>query len=46
VPKVWDEYKSEEFTMHAMLFTTISDNPLIATSLDRVKEKVQLAHTT
>jgi hypothetical protein len=46
VPKVWDEYKSEEFTMHAMLFTTINDNPLIATSLARVKEKVQLAHTT
>jgi hypothetical protein len=27
VPKVWDEYKCEEFTMHAMLFTTINDNP-------------------
>jgi hypothetical protein len=27
VPGVWDEYKSEEFTMHAMLFTTINDNP-------------------
>jgi hypothetical protein len=27
VPKVWDDYKCEEFTMHAMLFTTINDNP-------------------
>jgi hypothetical protein len=27
VPQVWDEYKREEFTMHAMLFTTINDNP-------------------
>jgi hypothetical protein len=27
VPKVWDEYKREEFTMHARLFTTINDNP-------------------
>jgi hypothetical protein len=27
VPEVWDEYKREEFTMHAMLFTTINDNP-------------------
>jgi hypothetical protein len=27
VPKVWDEYKREEFTMHGMLFTTINDNP-------------------
>jgi hypothetical protein len=26
VPEVWDEYKREEFTMHAMLFTTINDN--------------------
>jgi hypothetical protein len=26
VPEVWDEYKHEEFTMHAMLFTTINDN--------------------
>jgi hypothetical protein len=27
VLKVWDEYKREEFTMHAMLFTTINNNP-------------------
>jgi hypothetical protein len=27
VPKVWDEYNREEFTMHGMLFTTIKDNP-------------------
>jgi hypothetical protein len=27
VPEVWDEYKREEFTMHAMLFTTINNNP-------------------
>jgi hypothetical protein len=27
VPKVWDQYKREEFTMHGMLFTTINDNP-------------------
>jgi hypothetical protein len=26
VPEVWDEYKREEFTLHAMLFTTINDN--------------------
>jgi hypothetical protein len=26
VPGVWDDYK-REFTMHGMLFTTISDNP-------------------
>jgi hypothetical protein len=26
VPEVWDEFKREEFTMHAMLFTTINDN--------------------
>jgi hypothetical protein len=26
VPKVWDEYKHEEFTMHGMLFTTINNN--------------------
>jgi len=27
VPEVWDEFKREEFTLHAMVFTTISDNP-------------------
>jgi hypothetical protein len=27
VSEVWDEYKREEFTMNAMLFTTINDNP-------------------
>jgi hypothetical protein len=27
VPEVWDEYKSGEFTMHDVLFTTINDNP-------------------
>jgi hypothetical protein len=27
VPKVWDVYKREEFTMHGILFTTINDNP-------------------
>jgi hypothetical protein len=27
VPEVSDEYKHEEFIMHAMLFTTINDNP-------------------
>jgi hypothetical protein len=27
LPEVWDEYKREEFTMHAMLFTTINNNP-------------------
>jgi hypothetical protein len=29
VLEVWDEHKCEEleFTMHAMLFTTINDNP-------------------
>jgi hypothetical protein len=27
VPEVWDEFKREEFTLHAMLFTTINDNP-------------------
>jgi hypothetical protein len=27
VPEVRDEYKREEFTMHAMLLTTINDNP-------------------
>jgi hypothetical protein len=27
VKEVWDEYKHEEFTMRAMLFTTINDNP-------------------
>jgi hypothetical protein len=26
VPKVWDEYKHEEFTMYAILFATINDN--------------------
>jgi hypothetical protein len=26
VLEVWDEFKREEFTMHAMLFTTINDN--------------------
>jgi hypothetical protein len=25
--EVWDEFKREEFTMCAMLFTTINDNP-------------------
>jgi hypothetical protein len=25
--EVWDEFKCEEFTMCAMLFTTIKDNP-------------------
>jgi hypothetical protein len=28
VLEVLDEYKCEEFTMHAMLFTTINDNPV------------------
>jgi hypothetical protein len=27
VPEVWDEFKSQEFTMQAMLFTTIIVNP-------------------
>jgi hypothetical protein len=27
VPEVWDEFKREEFTMQAMLFSTINDNP-------------------
>jgi hypothetical protein len=27
VPGFWDELKGEEFTTHAMLFTTINDNP-------------------
>jgi hypothetical protein len=27
VLEVYDEYKHEEFTMNAMLFTTINDNP-------------------
>jgi hypothetical protein len=27
VPEVWDEYKCEEFTLHAMLFTAINENP-------------------
>jgi hypothetical protein len=26
VPEVWDEFKYAEFTMHAILFTTINDN--------------------
>jgi hypothetical protein len=26
VREVWDEYKSEEFTMHGLLFTIINDN--------------------
>jgi hypothetical protein len=26
VPEVWDEYRREEFTVHAILFTTINDN--------------------
>jgi hypothetical protein len=40
--EVWDEFKLEEFTMRAMPSTTTR---LITTSLARVKEKVQLAHT-
>jgi hypothetical protein len=27
VPEAWGDFKHEEFTMHAMLFTTINDNP-------------------
>jgi hypothetical protein len=27
VKEVWDEFNREEFTLHAMLFTTINDNP-------------------
>ena len=27
VKEVWDEFDHEEFTLHAMLFTTINDNP-------------------
>jgi hypothetical protein len=27
VKEVWNEYKREEYTMHAMLFTTINGNP-------------------
>jgi hypothetical protein len=45
VPEVWDEYKHEEFTIHGVLFTTSMTTRLIATSLARVKGKVQLAHT-
>jgi hypothetical protein len=41
VKEVWDEYKLEEFTMHAMLFTTINEN-LAHHNLSR---NVQLAHT-
>jgi hypothetical protein len=26
VKEVWDEFRREEFTLHAMLFTTINDN--------------------
>jgi hypothetical protein len=44
VPEVLDEYKHEDFRMHGMLFTTINDQ-LSATSLAKVKGKVQLAHT-
>jgi hypothetical protein len=40
VPKVCDEYEHEEFTMHAMLFTTSTTTRLITTSLARVKGKV------
>jgi hypothetical protein len=43
VPKVLHEYKREEFTMHAMLFTTINDNPGHRNLSG--KGKVQLAHT-
>jgi hypothetical protein len=45
VSEVWDEYKHEEFTMHAMLFTTINKNSAHLNPLDRVKGKVELAHT-
>jgi hypothetical protein len=39
VPEVWDEYKREEFTMHAMLFTTINNNPDHRNLSDQSKRK-------
>jgi hypothetical protein len=45
VPKVWDEYKREEFTMHPCCSPPSTTTRLIATSLTRVKGKLQLAHT-
>jgi hypothetical protein len=39
VPKVRDEYKPEDFTMHAMLFTTINDNPAHRNLSDESKRK-------
>jgi hypothetical protein len=41
VKEVWDEYKLEQFTMHAMLFTTINENP----AHHNLSRNVQLAHT-
>jgi hypothetical protein len=46
VPEVWDEYKREEFTMLECCSPPSTTTRLIATSLARVKGKVQLAHTT
>jgi hypothetical protein len=46
VLEVWDEYKREEFTMLECCSPPSTTTRLIATSLARVKGKVQLAHTT
>jgi hypothetical protein len=40
VKEVWDEFKCEEFTMHAMLFTTINDNPAHRKLSSQSKRKV------
>jgi hypothetical protein len=45
VPKVWDEYKREEFKCMEYCSPLSTTTRLIATSLARVKGKVQLAHT-
>jgi hypothetical protein len=39
VKEVWNEFKRDEFTMCAMLFTTINDNPGHRNLSDQSKRK-------
>jgi hypothetical protein len=36
---VWDEYKKEQFNLHAIIFCTINDNPACLSLIGRVKGK-------
>jgi hypothetical protein len=46
VKEVWDEFKRGEFTMRAMLFTTINNNAAHLNLSGQSKRKGASCHTT